>query len=202
MIKDMYCLDPLPSILEILENPLKNQTLTNDVLSKDPIFNAAIRTVMSPTIIEGGVKSNIIPSDASVTYNMRIHTGNTIQSVLDHVKNTIDDPRISIETVDYSAAEPSPTPKTHPSYVIIENLTKEVFGDTVPIIPFIGFGGTDSKHFQNVGYGEAFYRYNPTNVTMDVIKGMHGYDEKLPISSYENFIKFMILFMKNTNNLP
>ena len=188
------------TIKDILENPLKNKTMTEEVLSKEPMFNALIRTVMSPTITEGGVKSNIIPAESSVTYNARIHSGDSIESVLDHVKKVINDPRIKIETVDSSAANPSPSPVLHPSFKIIEKLTKEVFGENVPIIPFIGFGGTDTKHFQNIGYGEAFYRWNPVNITSDIIKGMHGYDEKLPVNSYENFIKFMILFIKETNN--
>lgn len=185
---------------DILENPLKNQSLTEEILSKEPMFNALIRTVMSPTIIEGGVKSNIIPAESSVTYNVRIHTGDSIEKVLDHVKKVTNDPRIEIESVDFSAANPSPSPVLHPSFKIIEKLTKEVFGENVPIIPFVGFGGTDTKHFQNIGYGEAFYRWNPVNITSDIIKGMHGYDEKLPIGSYKNFIKFMIMFIKETNN--
>ena len=59
------------TIREIFENPLKNITLSEKVLSKDPFFNSQIRTVISPTIINGGVKSNIIPSDASAIFNVR-----------------------------------------------------------------------------------------------------------------------------------
>lgn len=187
---------------EIFENPLKNISLSELILSKDKMYNAAIRTVITPTIFSGGEKSNIIPADASATLNVRIHTGDTIQSVLDHVKNVINDSRIEIKTINSSAVNPSPLAVTnHPSYEVLVKLIKDTFGENVSAIPWLTFGGTDSKYFQNSGYGEAVYRFNPVMLGPSEIKGVHGYDEHVPVEIYEKYVKFMILLIMDSNNL-
>jgi carboxypeptidase PM20D1 len=191
------------TIKEIFENPLKNKTLSEEIISKDPFFNAQMRTVITPTIINGGVKSNIIPSDASATFNVRIHTGDNIESVLDHVKNVINDSRIDIKTgADFAGFNPSILPETkHPSFDILEKVVKDVFGRDTPVIPFLTFATTDSKYFQNIGYGDAVYRLNAVDMNKSESQSIHGYDERIPIDSYERYIKFMIMFIKESNNL-
>jgi len=189
--------------IEISENPLKNTKLSEEILSKDPFFNAQMRTVITPTIITGGVKSNIIPSDASATFNVRIHTGDNIESVLDHVKKVINDSRIDIKTeADFAGFNPSILPETkHPSFDILKKVVKDVFGRDTAVIPFLTFATTDSKYFQNIGYGDAVYRLNAVDMNKSESQSIHGYDERIPIDSYERYIKFMITFMKESNNL-
>ena len=58
---------------------LKNQSLE--------ALNA--HTTTAPTIIDGGVKNNVIPTVAEATINFRILPGETIESVQKHIENTI-----------------------------------------------------------------------------------------------------------------
>ena len=78
-------------------------------------------------MINGGVKSNIMPSDANVTFNVRIHPGDNIQSVLDHVRDVVNDSRIEINTRAYFAGFiPSPLPETkHPLFDLLEKVVKD-----------------------------------------------------------------------------
>ena len=190
------------TIREIFENPLKNITLSEEILSKEPFFNAQIRTVISPTIINGGVKSNIIPSDASAIFNARIQPGDNIESVLDHVRNVVNDSRIEINTgEDFIAFNPPPLPETkHPSFDLLKKNVQDIFGRDLPVIPFLAFVATDSRHFQYIGYGEAVYRFNGVDVDQSEFQGIHGYDERLSIDSYEKQIKFLMAFIKESNN--
>lgn len=189
------------TIREIFENPLKNITLSEKVLSKDPFFNSQIRTVISPTIINGGVKSNIIPSDASAIFNVRIQPGDNIESVLDYVRNVVNDSRIEINTEGFLAFNPPPLPETkHPSFDHLKKVVKDIFGRDVPVIPLLSFVATDSRHFQYIGYGEAVYRFNGVDVDKSEFEGIHGYDERISIDSYEKQIKFLMTFIKESNN--
>ena len=70
----------------------------------------------------------------------------------------------------------------------------------MPVIPFLAFVATDSRHFQYIGYGEAVYRFNGVDVNQSEFQGIHGYDERLSIDSYEKQIKFLMAFIKESNN--
>ena len=83
----------------------------------------------------------------------------------------------------------------------MKKVVKDIFGRNVPVIPFLTFATTDSKYFQNIGYGEAVYRLNAVDMNKSESKSIHGYDERISIDSYEKYIKFMITFIKETNNL-
>ncbi|MEM6264436.1 MAG: M20/M25/M40 family metallo-hydrolase, partial [Bacteroidota bacterium] len=62
-------------------------------LSKSPTTNAAIRTTAATTMIQGGVKDNILPTVATAKVNFRILPGQTIEEVVAHATEVIDDER-------------------------------------------------------------------------------------------------------------
>ena len=51
------------------------------VLGRTPVFDAVLRTGISPTILNGGIRSNVIPTDATATLNIRTLPGQSIDSV-------------------------------------------------------------------------------------------------------------------------
>src|SRR5205807_1669930 len=76
-------------------------------LSRDPHGSPAIRTTTAETMIRGGVKDNVLPNEATAVVNFRIMPGDTVQTVVDYVRRTIDEPRIQIRTLP-DAHDPSP----------------------------------------------------------------------------------------------
>ena len=65
-------------------------------MAAQPSTNAAMRTTTAATIIEGGVKENVLPSKARAVVNFRILPGDSVKSVLDHVNQTINDARVKV----------------------------------------------------------------------------------------------------------
>jgi carboxypeptidase PM20D1 len=72
--------------------------LVLDQLGKNNTTSAMVRTTTAPTIIKGGVKSNVLPSQAQALVNFRILPGNTVEDVVEHAKSTINDPSVEINT--------------------------------------------------------------------------------------------------------
>ena len=66
-------------------------------MSTQPPLDAMLRTTTAVTIVEGGVKENVLPSRASAVVNFRILPGDTIDDVVEHVRRTIDDERIELK---------------------------------------------------------------------------------------------------------
>ena len=63
-------------------------------MAQRPQTNAIIRTTTAPTIFDSGVKENILPASARAVVNFRILPGDTVATVVEHVRRTIDDPTI------------------------------------------------------------------------------------------------------------
>ena len=60
-------------------------------------MNALLRTTIAPTMLKGSPKENVLGETAQATVNFRIHPRDTVESVLEHVKNLFtDDPDISV----------------------------------------------------------------------------------------------------------
>ena len=56
------------------------------VFSRDDKLDAIQRTTTAITIIEGGLKENVVPGAARAVVNHRIHPRETLQDILEHDK--------------------------------------------------------------------------------------------------------------------
>ena len=52
------------------------------ILSADPLHNAVLRTGASLTILRGGTRSNVIPSEGTATFNVRLVPGDDINEIV------------------------------------------------------------------------------------------------------------------------
>jgi len=79
----------------------------NPFLFKSPILKALnAHTTTAPTIINGGIKNNVIPTTAEATINFRILPGESIASVKNHIRQVISE-KIKVEPVGF-LTNPSP----------------------------------------------------------------------------------------------
>lgn len=63
------------------------------MLLSDPSTASMVRTTTAVTIVEGGVKANVLPIRARALVNHRIIPGETTRSVLERVRSVVDDDR-------------------------------------------------------------------------------------------------------------
>jgi acetylornithine deacetylase/succinyl-diaminopimelate desuccinylase-like protein len=57
-----------------------------------PGVNALLRTSVTPTILRGGDRYNVIPSEASAVIDVRVVPGDDVEDVLEQLTRVIDDP--------------------------------------------------------------------------------------------------------------
>src|SRR5207245_8089071 len=62
-----------------------------------PQGNAMLRTTTAPTVLQAGVKENVLPSSARALVNFRILPGGSVEGVVEHVRRAVHDSRISVE---------------------------------------------------------------------------------------------------------
>lgn len=154
-------------------------------LARDPSSNALIRTTTAVTMLEAGVKENVLPPTASAIVNFRLVPGDTVQGVLDHVREVVG-PEITIETIRGDEASKVADPGS-PSFALIRRSIEAVFPGVL-VAPGLVLGGTDTKHYGEIA--EQAYRFAPMRAGPEDVPRAHGKNERIGIENYGEMIRF------------
>src|SRR3954469_5894975 len=156
---------------------------------------ATVRTTTALTIFNAGDKDNVLPGNAEATVNFRLIPGDTQASVIDHVRRTIADDRISIEPFPGNADPPPITATASEPYRALNRTIREIFPDAI-VAPGLMVAGTDSRHYTAVT--DTILRFTPVRADGDDLKRFHGTNERLSIDGYADMIRFYRRLMENT----
>ncbi len=175
----------------LLTNPELSDQILDELAKNDPNLaekiRPRIRMTITPTIIHGGAKENIIPSECEAIFDCRILPGQSSTEALSLIKNLLTD--IDTEKLEFESMqvqEPSESPAGTPLYDVIGTVIKEI-EPNCGITPMLMTGGTDSRLFRRMG--SVCYGFQPMRseaVTGKIVKGkhcMHGIDERISIEN-------------------
>jgi carboxypeptidase PM20D1 len=146
-----------------------------------------VRTTTAPTMFSAGTKDNVLPSYARAVVNFRILHGDSIATVVEHVKRAVDDDRVEVTIAGRFSAEPSAVSSTTSSaFRTLERSIRRVASDVV-VAPYLVVVVTDARHYSSLS-GNIF-RFLPLRLTSEDLARMHGIDERVGISGYEAAIR-------------
>jgi len=157
--------------------------------NKSPQSSAMIRTTTAPTMLRGGIKDNVLPTKASARINFRILPGETVESVANYVRETIDDDRVIVAPPDAQKSQnPSVVSSTESfGFQIIQTTIQQLNPDVV-VAPSLVIAATDSRHYTELS--DHIYRFQPIQIDKSETKRFHGIDEQLEVENYKNMIRF------------
>lgn len=150
-----------------------------DKLSAIPVFNAVLRNGISATMLNGGVRHNVIPAAAGAGFNIRTLPGQTIDDVIARLRDVIRDPEINIEVTDRGEEAPSSDPDSE-MFTAIADSVKALWPD-IPVVPYLSAGVTDSARLRRIGVKA--YGILPFPMVQGDEERMHGHDERVPVES-------------------
>lgn len=167
-------------------------------LSKGNASNAILRTTIAPTIIQGGVRANVLPSQAQAQINFRIIPGETVESVTEYVRNTIADERVRVGPLaDSGSQDPSPVSGTDTfGFNVIQKSIREIFPEVV-VAPALVIAATDSRHYQAIS--DQIYRFQPLYLEQEDLSRIHGIDERISVEGYGKAIEFYRQLLLNSS---
>jgi carboxypeptidase PM20D1 len=175
-------------------------------LAKSNLLNATIRTTTAPTIVNAGLKDNVLPAKAEAVVNFRLLPGDDLRSVYEMVLERIDDPRVKVgpfegDTLEGEAGwDPSPVADTESPYFLrLSRLIKEAYPDAL-VSPYLVLGGTDARRYNSVT--ENALRFTPIKMTQEGLQSVHGVNERLSIENCARMVGFYIAYIKEIGNLP
>jgi acetylornithine deacetylase/succinyl-diaminopimelate desuccinylase-like protein len=170
-------------------------------LSAIPRYNSVLRTTCVATMFSAGQAPNALPQFASANVNCRILPGHTQEEVRQQLIRIADDPAVTIEYKDDAGklfatgtTRVSPTPPA-PRLDVFGPLAQVVnaMHPGLPILPQMEVGASDSVYTMALGIPS----YGISGIAIDINDlRMHGRDERLKISSYDEGVDFYYRFLQ------
>lgn len=170
----------LAPLLPALDDRLAATAAANRIRDRNPEFSAILRTTVSPTILEAGVKINVIPNTATAGIDVRRLPNETREEVIDRFRRIINDPAVDVVSAggqDMPATEPSSL--TTPLYLAMDKVLRARYPKAV-VVPYMTRGATDGSYLR--AKGMAVYGA-PIFVRVDKESRAHGNDERISVDA-------------------
>jgi carboxypeptidase PM20D1 len=166
--------------------------LARALVAAGPETAAMTRTTATVTTLEGSPALNVIASTARAGVNVRVLVGDTVASVVEHVRKAIHDESVTVEVLE--AGEPSPvSPIDDDAFRLITDTIEAVFPDAVAT-PYIMMGATDARFF--TALCPRVYRYTPFRMSRAQRASLHSFDEHLGVEDLADGTRWYRLLLE------
>ena len=155
-------------------------TAAATVLSRDPLYSAVLRTGQSLTLISGGIRSNVIPSDGRATFNVRVLPDDDVRQIVREMQRVGAEPRVTFRLAGGVQPSPPPSPVSTALFRSMEAAAK-VMEPRTTVIPFMSTGATDGALLR--AKGVPTYGILPMPLPMEDELRMHGDNERVPVAA-------------------
>ena len=175
---------------EDIEKGLSDPAFSKRVTS-NPILNAIVRNTISLTILRGGSKINVIPSESTASLDCRLIPGSSKEDFLKEVKKRLGD-EVEVEVVSESHSLP-PSPLDTDLFQAIQRLAAKN-DPGCPVVPLLLSGATDSRFLREKGV--ITYDFCPFRLTETELKTEHGNDERIALENLRFGMKMLVDILK------
>ncbi|HEX8394836.1 MAG TPA: M20/M25/M40 family metallo-hydrolase [Longimicrobium sp.] len=148
------------------------------VLARDPLYNAVLRTGASLTLLNGGFRANVIPSEGRATFNVRILPGEDIREIVRMMNQAGGEPQVTFTAEEEPVPAPPPSPVGTELFRAMEESARAM-APNATVIPFMSTGATDGAVLRAAGIPT--YGILPMPLTMEDELRMHGDNERVPV---------------------
>jgi acetylornithine deacetylase/succinyl-diaminopimelate desuccinylase-like protein len=162
------------------------------VSSKDPGWNATLRTTCIATMLEAGHATNALPQRAHAIINCRIFPGVSPESVRQQLEQLVADPEVKVAMLETRGPTSSPPPLTAQILSPMQKLSAEFFPG-VPVLPILQPGATDGVFLTAVGIPT--YGIEPIFAGPD-LGHIHGLNEYINVKSLLDGRNFLYRLVK------
>jgi carboxypeptidase PM20D1 len=170
--------------------------IVEHVLSQSPDTDALIRTTTAVTVMEGGVKDNVLPRTARVLVNFRSLPGDDPEDIVAHVRKAVNDERVKVELAGPAWGTDQPTPLDAPQFERLNRTVRAVYADTL-VAPGLMLGATDARQYgvltRNV------FRFTPVPMKSEDVSRIHGIDERVSVEDLTRAVGFYYQLLRDAD---
>ncbi|HEX7138350.1 MAG TPA: M20/M25/M40 family metallo-hydrolase [Vicinamibacterales bacterium] len=174
---------------DVLSTDPKVRAAADDWLfENEPSHSSMLRTSVSPNIFQGGYRSNVIPSEAKATLDVRMLPDEDAVAFLEQVKHVVNDPAVEVR---FTSQEVRPSGTTarldSEAYKTLEGAITRVYNTIT--LPTMSTGATDMAQLR--AKGVQCFGIGPAADMEDGPKGFgaHSDQERLLESELHRFVR-------------
>lgn len=180
MFSAMASAFPFPKnlIVRQLLNPALTDAILNLFGDKGRFFDPLLHNTINATIVRGGDKTNVIPSEITLELDGRVLPGYHPENLIAEVRQIIGD---DVE-LDVIRHDPGPSEPDMGMFALLADILREADPDGVSV-PLLLSGSTDGGYFSRLGIQT--YGFLPMNLPpeFNFIQTIHAGDERIPVEA-------------------
>ena len=158
-------------------------------LEREPRHASMLRTSISPTVIQGGYRINVIPSEARATLDVRMHPSDDHLAFIEELRKVINDPAVEAAWTQRDVRPGSASANlASDGFKAVETMLSKRY-DTVTL-PSMATGATDMSYLR--AKGVQCYGIGPATDIEDGPKGFgaHSDQERILEAELHRFVRF------------
>jgi carboxypeptidase PM20D1 len=179
-----------PGLRVALANLWLFEPLVLAQLAKSPTTDATLRTTTAPTLLDAGIKDNVLPQRAEGVVNFRIQPGDSVASVTTRVSDLVAEFDVQVTPVDGFGSEPTaPADWNDPLFRRIEVSIRAASEESALLVaPYVTSGATDARHYAILT--PRLLRFAPMQLDAELLASFHGTNERIPLAEYRRMLRF------------
>jgi acetylornithine deacetylase/succinyl-diaminopimelate desuccinylase-like protein len=170
-------------------DPAKVDEVDEHFLEHEPRHASMLRSSLSPNIVDGGYRVNVIPSEAKAIVDLRVLPDEDIEQFLELVREVVDDPAVEVRLAPRAVRPGSGDARLDTeAFRAIEEMVTRHYGAIT--LPTMSTGATDMAFLRAKGIQS--YGIGPATDIEDGPKGFgaHSDQERILESELHRFVRF------------
>ena len=152
---------------------------------------ALVSNTLTVTVLEGGSRTNVVPSRAIAHLDARLLPGESCEAFTDQVRAALGDPGLGVEPLLNFDARSSAIET--PLYAAIETITAKS-DPPAHTVPSVTIGFTDAHYFRDIGITS--YGFTPRALRREDGRGVHGHNEKSSITTLVAAVEILLAILE------
>ncbi len=145
--------------------------------------HACTHTTLSPNVVSGGVKTNVIPDEVVLEVDIRTLPGQTSDDVDRLLADALGPLRAKVTVTSLHERTATQSPLGTPLAAALERAARRAYPDAT-LLPRVTAGGTDATFFRDKGTVAYGFGLLSRAVTYeDFASRFHGHDERIDVES-------------------
>lgn len=174
--------------MRALETPDRGDHAARWLANANPTWNAMMRDTIAETMLQAGIRQNVVPGEAKGVLNMRLLPGDMADPLIAKLKQIVNDPAVRFE-IEPNPGEAAPSSSLDSElYKSIARVSAKEFPGA-PVIPVMSPWATDSSQLRMRSV--QCYGLLPFPLTEADLDRIHGNDERIPLDSFNKGLDYL-----------
>ncbi len=155
-------------------------------------LNAMMRTTVATTRMQGSDAYNVLPGRATFATNIRLMSGDTIDSAIAYLKKVIKDEDVQVRVV--NGMNPSIFSDTdNPQWHTLCRAVRETWPEAL-VSPYLMMACSDSRHYCRIT--DRVYRFSAMFMPKELRGLVHNHDERIPVDTLVQTAEFYVRLLR------